>query len=157
MKQFIFTVVASLFMATAMNAQPPAGDAKVGDIYGVHNTVGKNITAKDLKSKLKAGPVQANITGEVVEVCAEKGCWMKLKLDDQSVVTVKMKGYAFFVPTALTGKKVVVNGTAEMATTSVAELKHFAEDAKKPQSEIDKITEPKNEIKIMASGIKVII
>jgi hypothetical protein len=149
--------VASLFLATAMNAQPPAGDAKVGDIYGANNTVGNNISAKELISKLKAGPIQANITGEVVEVCAKKGCWMKLKLEDQSVVTVKMKDYAFFVPSALTGKRVVVNGTVEMATTSVAELKHLAEDAKQPQSEIDKITEPKKEVKIMASGIKVII
>lgn len=157
MKRFLFTALFSIFFTTVINAQPPAGDANVGDVYGADITVDKNVSAKELKSMLQAGPIQANITGEVVEVCANKGCWMKLKLEDESVVTVKMKDYGFFVPTKLTGKRVVVTGKIEMATTSVAELKHFAEDAKQPQSEIDKITEPKTEVKIMASGIKVII
>ena len=67
-----------------------------------------------------------------------------------------MKDYKFFVPTSLEGKNIEIDGKVELATTSVDELKHFAEDAKKSQAEIDAITEPKKEIKIMASGIKIV-
>lgn len=55
-----------------------------------------------------------------------------------------MKDYAFFVPTALEGKTVVMEGSAESKTTSVKGIvTYYAEDAKKPQAEIDAITEPK--------------
>jgi hypothetical protein len=40
-----------------------------------------------------------------------------------------------------------------MKTTSVAELKHYAEDAKKTQAEIDAIKEPKKEVRVTAKGI----
>ena len=60
-----------------------------------------------------------------------------------------MKDYAFFVPTALEGKTVVLEGSAESKTTSVKELQHYAEDAKKSQAEIDAITEPKTETRFL--------
>jgi hypothetical protein len=41
-----------------------------------------------------------------------------------------MKDYAFFVPTALKGKNVVLEGNAERKVISVNEQKHYAEDAK---------------------------
>lgn len=69
---------------------------------------------------------------------------------------VKMKDYAFFVPTALKGKSVILEGNAEKEITSVKELKHYAKDAKKSQSEIDAITLPKEEIRFLANGIKVV-
>ena len=69
---------------------------------------------------------------------------------------VKMKDYAFFVPTALVGKNVVLEGNAETKVISVDEQKHYAEDAKKSQAEIDAITKPKEEIRFLASGIKVV-
>ncbi len=67
-----------------------------------------------------------------------------------------MKDYGFFVPTALKGKKILVDGNVELSTTSVKDLQHFAEDAKKTPEEIAAITEPKQEIKVLASGIMVI-
>ena len=47
-----------------------------------------------------------------------------------------MKDYAFFVPTALKGKNVVLEGAAERKVISVDEQKHYAEDAKKPRDQI---------------------
>jgi len=67
-----------------------------------------------------------------------------------------MKDYAFFVPVALKGKNVVLEGTAEKEITSVDELKHYAKDAKKSKNEIDAITVPKEEIRFLAKGIKVL-
>lgn len=66
-----------------------------------------------------------------------------------------MKDYGFFVPVALVGKKIIIHGIAEWKTTSVEELKHLAEDARKPQSEIDAITKPSETLTIIANGIKV--
>ena len=101
-------------------------------------------------------PVDTKVVGKVLEVCPKKGCWIKLELNDKTTATVKMKGYSFFVPTALEGKTVVIDGKAELVTTSVADLKHIAEDGKKSKAEIDAITEPKQEVKILANGITVV-
>ena len=156
MKKLILGLVA-LFSLQVLLAQPPAGDANVGDVYGSNVTAAKVIKAKKINSALQSGePVDMQLTGKVLEVCPKKGCWVKLQLADNSTAFVKMKDYGFFVPTSLEGKKVLIDGKVEMTKTSVKELKHYAEDAKQSQEEIDAITEPKQEIKILANGIKVI-
>lgn len=155
MKKITITFIALISFCLSY-AQPPAGDASIGDTYGASISEGKVMKAKQI-AKMEAGaPVATKLEGKVLEVCANKGCWFKVELADKSVATVKMKDYGFFVPTALEGKNVVIDGNVELATTSVKELQHFAEDAKKSPEEIASITEPKKEIKILANGIKVI-
>ncbi|PKF75855.1 DUF4920 domain-containing protein [Chryseobacterium sp. PMSZPI] len=141
---------------------PPAGNAIVGDTYGagVSSTAeSKAITVEKLGKKLKKENKKLEniaIKGKVTDVCDKKGCWLTIQTEDNSQFFVKMKDYAFFVPTALKGKNVVLEGNAERKVTSVDEQKHYAEDAKKPQSEIDAINQPKEEIRFLASGIKVV-
>ncbi|KFF12249.1 DUF4920 domain-containing protein [Chryseobacterium soli] len=141
---------------------PPAGNALVGDAYGagVASTVeSKAISVEKLSKKLKKDNKKVEnvaIKGKVIDVCDKKGCWLTIQTEDDSQLFVKMKDYAFFVPTALKGKTVVLDGSAERKVTSVDEQKHYAEDAKKPQSEIDAITKPKEEIRFVANGIKVV-
>ncbi len=155
--KYLFLSIIALFLFSILRAQPPAGDANAGDMYGSNIVANGAINGKKLTTQLKGGEkIDTKIEGTVLEVCPKKGCWIKLQLDDKSTATVKMKDYAFFVPTALEGKRIVIEGKAEIATTSVKELKHIAEDAKKAQEEIDAITEPKKEIKIIANGIRVI-
>lgn len=69
---------------------------------------------------------------------------------------VKMKGHSFFVPLALNGKEVVIDGMAEEKETSVEQLKHYAEDANKTKEEIAAIKEPKKEIIVEAKGVLVL-
>ena len=152
----LFLSVLALVSVSLLFAQPPAGDANLGDVYGDNVTAGKNMNAKKLVGKLQEGPVETKVKAKVIEVCPKKGCWVKVELEDKSEAFIKMKGYKFFVPTSLEGKNIEIDGKVELAITSVEELKHFAEDAKQSQEEIDAITEPKKEIKIMASGIKVV-
>lgn len=141
---------------------PPAGNALVGDTYGAgvaKASESKAITVDKLSKKMKKDNKKAEnvaIKGTVTDVCEKKGCWLTIKTEDDSQFFVKMKDYAFFVPTALKGKNVVLEGNAERKIISVDEQKHYAEDAKKPQSEIDAITKPKEEIRFVASGIKVV-
>ena len=146
--------IASFLMA---QAQPPAGDANVGDSYGAKFKTQEVLNINDVSKKLMGGAEfpQVQIAAKVVDVCPKKGCWLKLELANGESVTVKMKDYGFFVPVAAIGKQVVINGEAIVKTVSVAEQKHYAEDAKKPKSEIDAITEAKKEMRILASGIVV--
>ena len=67
-----------------------------------------------------------------------------------------MKDYGFFLPLAAKGKTVIIEGEVKMKNTSVEELKHYAEDAKKSQAEIDAITKPEKEMRFTAKGIVVI-
>ena len=139
---------------------PPAGNAIVGDTYGsvLTSTESKAITVDKLAKKLKKDAKVENVAikGKVTDVCDKKGCWLTIQTEDDTQLFVKMKDYGFFVPTALKGKNVVLEGNAEKKVTSVDEQKHYAEDAKKPQEEIDAITKPKEEIRFVANGIKVV-
>jgi DNA-directed RNA polymerase subunit F len=151
-----FLSILILGLAVVMYAQPPAGDANPGDQYGEKITTDGAQPIKDVVAKLKDEPLQTKITAKIVEVCPNKGCWLKLELKDGETAMVKMKDYGFFLPIAAKGKTVVIDGEMEMKTTSVAELKHYAEDAKKSKEEIAAITKPKKEVKVLAKGIVVV-
>lgn len=168
MKQLIFAVSLFLSFSTFVFSQeavekpaPPSGNAVIGDYYGdnVSNiSVDKAIPVEKLGDEFKVDKRVENVVvkGKVTDVCEKRGCWLTLKTNDGSSFFVKMKDYAFFVPTALKGKNVVLEGNAEKKITSVDELKHYAKDARKTKEQIDNITAPKEEIRFVASGIKVV-
>lgn len=156
MKKLTLTF-ALILCAFLINAQPPAGHAKPGDTYGAKVTEAGAINITEVPAMLKAkDTIAVKVKAKVESSCAKKGCWMNLVIDDKTTAFVKMKDYAFFVPTEIEGKTVVLEGIAFTKITSVAELKHYAEDAKKPQAEIDAITEPKKETRFLANGIMVV-
>ncbi|MES2566447.1 MAG: DUF4920 domain-containing protein [Bacteroidota bacterium] len=140
-----------------VNAQAPEGKAKPGDNYGAKTTEAGAISISELPALLKTkDTVTVKIKAKALSSCASKGCWMTLKIDDKNEAFVKMKDYGFFVPMAISGKNVVLDGIAFIKTTTVDELKHYAEDGKKTQAEIDAIKEPKQEIRFLANGILVV-
>lgn len=157
MKKIIlsFLIAGLSFIA---NAQPPEGDAKPGEWYGEKVDPKGAMPINEVVTKLNSGTgqVDGKIRARIVEVCEKKGCWLKLDIGNGETATVKMKDYGFFLPLAAKGKTVVIDGEADLKTTSVAELRHYAEDAKKPQEEIDAIKEPKKEVRVMARGIVVV-
>ncbi|MBF4493871.1 DUF4920 domain-containing protein [Flavobacterium sp. MR2016-29] len=168
MKLLIYSALFSLGVSTLSFSQeavekpsPPAGNAIVGDYYGADVSKAsevKAISVEKLEKELESSKKAENIAvkGIVTDVCEKRGCWLTIKTEDGSPFFVKMKDYAFFVPTALKGKNVVLEGNAEKKITSVEELQHYAKDAKKTKAEIDSITSPKEEIRFLANGIKVV-
>ena len=167
MKKIIFVFVLCLSVtafaqeSTEKKFAPPPGNALVGDVYGAQvtqNVEKKAISPKKLEKKLKKAKKIDNVSikGKVTDVCDKKGCWLTIETENNEQFFVKMKDYGFFVPTALKGKNVVMEGNAETKTISVDEQKHYAEDAKKSQTEIDAIKNPKEEIRFVASGIRVV-
>jgi len=154
MKKMFFTLVMAGF-GFIVNAQPPAGDAKPGEWYGEKISTEGALNINDVVAKLNGGSEfpEVKINAKITEVCPKKGCWLKLELENGETAMVKMKDYGFFLPVSAKGKTVVIDGKVEIKTTSVAELKHYAEDAKKSKEEIDAITKPEKEVRVMAKGI----
>lgn len=157
MNKLIFASIALLVTLTSY-AQPPAGNAEKGDFYGAKVKAKGAIPLVEVVSQLEkeSSMPEAKISAKIVDVCPNKGCWLKLELPDGKQATVKMKDYGFFVPLAAKGKTVVIEGQASIKTVSVNELRHFAEDAKKSKAEIEAITQPKKEVNILAKGIVVV-
>ncbi|MDZ4795897.1 MAG: DUF4920 domain-containing protein [Bacteroidota bacterium] len=157
MKKLFLTLAIAGFGLIA-NAQPPAGDAKPGDWYGDKVTADGAADINDVVVKLNEGKEMEDVKvkAKIVEVCPKKGCWLKLELNDGSTAMVKMKDYGFFLPVSAKGKTVVIDGDVKIKTTSVAELKHYAKDAKKSKEEIDAITKPEKEVRVTAKGIVVV-
>lgn len=138
-----------------------ATDVQISD--GVHfgemiDTVGM-VSYTDLLHKMNdADSLEAKVYGKVSGVCQTKGCWMNVVSDADSTNTemfVQFKDYGFFMPKDLAGKEVVMLGKAYREETSVDDLKHFAEDEGLTPEEIAKITEPKTELKFLASGVMI--
>ena len=152
---FLLCLVTATFFA---QAQPPKGAAKTGDNYGAKISADGAVDVKELPDLVKddESKTPVKFKGKVLDVCSKKGCWAKVEIEDGKTAFVKMKDYAFFLPTAVKGKTVVIDGEAYIETTSVDELKHYAEDAKKSKEEIEAITEPSKQIRVTATGIKVV-
>lgn len=93
--------------------------------------------------------------GDVASVCKNKGCWMKVTLDNGQEVMVKFKDYAFFVPKDIENKEVILEGKAYVSEMSVDDRRHYAEDAGKTADEINAITEPEITLSFLANGVKI--
>ena len=155
-KIFLSLFAVSLFLLA--NAQPPEGAAKTGEWYGEKVSVEGAVPLTDVAKKLTEGEktLETKIKAKIVEVCPNKGCWLKLEMENGETAMVKMKDYGFFLPLAAKGKTVVIDGEVKIKNTSVEELRHYAEDAKKSKEEIEKITKPVKEVRVTAKGIVIV-
>ncbi len=143
----ILTLVLTLGLATTLLAQTDAQ-------YGKKVTDAGAIPATQLATKLgDKDAMPAKVEGVVESVCKVKGCWMAVKTGDGKTMRVTFRDYGFFVPKDITGKTVVVEGTAQTSTTSVAKLRHYAEDDGKSKAEIEKITKPETDLSFVADGV----
>lgn len=127
--------------------------ASFGDKITADNAITKEEMLDKYKSLKKGDTLNVKLTTKINEICQNKGCWMTLDLGNEETAFVKFKGYSFFVPMNAQKRESVVEGKAFVEETSVAELKHYAEDEGKSAAEIAKITEPKTEYKFLAHGV----
>jgi hypothetical protein len=121
---------------------------------------GEKINSEDVQdySELKLevaknGVTTAMVEGEIIETCAKKGCWMTMKVKEDTLM-VRFKDYGFFMPKeGANGKTAIISGDAFFDTLSVELLQHYAEDAGKPDEEILSITEPEYVVAFTANGV----
>jgi hypothetical protein len=157
MHKITSTISCFLLLSVMAIAQPPKGKALPGDTYGNITTIDGAVDIAQIPAQLaEKGSFDTKVKAKVLDVCSKKGCWLKLAVNDSTEAFVKMKDYAFFAPLAIKGKTIVMDAKASIKTTSVEELQHYAEDAKKSKEEIAAIKEPEKEISFLASGIQVV-
>jgi hypothetical protein len=122
---------------------------------------GEAISPADLAANPAAYDGQrVRVEGTIVQVCQQKGCWMTLENGTDEPIRVHVPKdeageYRWTLPMDLGPQHVIVEGTAEARTVDVDERRHYAEDAGRPQEEIDAITIPQQAAVIHASGILV--
>ncbi len=122
--------------------------------YGAKINASYAIDAATLNEKMaNKESMDVKIKGKIKEVCQRKGCWMNIDIGNGKEMKVRFKDYAFFVPKDAAGKTVVMQGTATKQETTVAELKHYAEDAGKSKAEIENIKQSEKSTTFEASGV----
>ena len=151
------TLVLILAAFLSLSAGAQIKKAAKGVTYGAKITAANAVEVNIMEEKLAtSGEYMGKVKGTIMEVCKEKGCWMKLEQTTGDGIMIHFKDYKFFMPQNIVGKDVVLDGVAKITTTSVEDQKHYAEDAGKSKEEIRKITEPKKEIEFTARGVLVV-
>ncbi len=145
----------AISLAATATAQEPKS-AEKGVTYGAGTTAAGSISVNELDQNLKNNKYEGKVSGKVVEVCQEKGCWMKIEKANGEKVMVRFKDYGFFMPKNIEGKEVVLDGETVVKEVSVKQQQHYAKDAGKSEEEIKKITKPKKELQFIAKGVLVL-
>ncbi len=157
MKKLLFVPLVLVAFFTNAQEASEIKPAEKGVVYGtVISEKGKAVSPDDLQANMANGAFEGKVTGKVKEVCKAMGCWIRLEKADGTSLMVKSKDHGFFMPENLTGKNVVIEGTANVKEVSEDKRKHFAEDAGKSKAEIKKIKGSEKEIQFVASGVKVL-
>jgi hypothetical protein len=147
MKKF-YTLALGMVFLMACKQTPSTGN--FGEIISEEGAVEVNAFVAQMAQQEE---LVGKISGQVEEVCKSEGCWYTLALADGSSVFVKTKDHAFSLPKDCAGKIAIAEGRMYWKTTSVEDLKHYAEDAGDSPEEIAAITEPKRELRFEASGV----
>ncbi len=142
---FLFSILSSCASSTPMTEAGAdgwthfgVGEFERGDVFAL--------------GALDGDERNAIVEGVIVEVCPNMGCWMWVEQDHQRIF-VRFQDYAFFVPKASAGKKVVMHGMTLLQTVSVDELRHYAQDAGASEAEIAAITEPQDRVNFYADSV----
>ena len=124
------------------------------DTYGQSfDTAVINNYKAEKESLLNNPQDDTKLEGQILSTCPMKGCWMKMSVERDTIL-VRFKDYGFFVPkSGAEGKSAIVNGKLSVDTLSVAQLRHYAEDAGKSKDEVSKIVKPEITISFLANGV----
>ncbi len=133
--------------------EPKPTYASFGEKITEESAISKEVLLKKYKTLKKGDTLVIKVTSKINEICQNKGCWMTLDLGNNETAFVKFKEYGFFVPMNAQKRNTIIEGKAFVEETSVAELKHYAEDEGKSEKEIAEITAPKTEYKFLAHGV----
>lgn len=164
MKNWFWYCLVTVALASCGNSSENASDASGADSLAVDSvqTFGAKIEADgaigmdSLVNLMAVGQAEipsVKVEGKIANCCQTKGCWMNIEKNDGSNMRVTFKDYGFFVPKDCGGKSAIMQGRAYIDTTSVEDLRHYAEDEGKSADEIAKITEPLYELTFEAEGV----
>ena len=146
--KYSFTIL--FLISFFSNSQDPSVTEHYGqkiDFQGIDNYYS---VKNDL---LKVNKKHVKIKGKILSSCPMKGCWMKVNVDNDTLL-VRFKDYGFFVPkSGLEWKSTILSCIISIDTLSVAQLKHYADDAGKTLKEINLIKNPQLTLSVLADGV----
>ena len=151
-------IIIMLSLGLIFSCNSPNGDQTQTNTkesyYGDLINTSDIINISEVKNSISQnGKITTKIQGEILATCAKKGCWMKLKTDEDTLM-VRFKDYGFFVPKeGVEGRNAIIQGEAYYDTLTVELLQHYAQDAGKSEDEILSITEPEYNFLFEANGV----
>ena len=151
MKKVLYSIAVAACLCIGSNYASAQEQIKYGKEFTVNNVMTIHSFKEAIGDKKELKNIK--LEGRISQVCQAEGCWMKLKNENGEDILVKFKDHAFLIPKDLAGNATIVHGDASRKVISVKERKHMAEDAGMSKEEIEKITEPKEELRIDATGI----
>ena len=95
------------------------------------------------------------VTGRVSDVCAKKGCWLKLGDGEALFVKFTCPVGERLIPKEAVGKAAEVEGTVKVTQISEAQARHFKEDAGASPEEIAKIVGPQKQVTVASPSARV--
>ncbi len=115
----------------------------------------KAISLDDMVKQFNQDPQQDTFTfyAPIVNVCQSAGCWVNVKKTNGDLLRIRFKDHFGIPPKTEIGELAYFHGKVYYDTISVKLQKHFLEDGNAPQSEIDKIVDPKIELNFLADGV----
>lgn len=133
--------------------------ASLYDSYGEEITDEGAVPAQAVVAEIDQYMGQSvKIEGTVSAVCQMRGCWLTFQTYDGNNIRISVPRdeegeYVFTVPTDISGRRAVVQGTLEEDTLSPEMQQHLAEDAGEDVDEEE--LEPKQELRMTAQGVLV--
>jgi hypothetical protein len=126
--------------------------------YGANDVdSSKAIDLSDMLLQFEQNPekVEFTFTAPIVEVCQTAGCWVTVRKQSGELLRVRFKDHFLIPKNTRVGSTAYFHGQTYWDTISIELQKHFAEDSKVSQSEIDKIKSSKFELSFEADGVLV--
>ena len=157
-KSYLLIVFAAFFLQISCQSnKKPSPNLEKYEVFGSNFEEQSPMSSRSMTEEyknLKPGDsLLVSFETEIESICQKRGCWMKLKLDDEMQSFVKFKDYEFFVPMDAAGKKTIVQGKAFVNELSVSELRHFAKDAGKPREEVMQINQAERTYSFLATSV----
>ena len=119
---FLLSILFFILVSCADRPYHHYGLVIENEVHNSYSAIMENIGNRGLEN--------ISLTGEIIQTCAKKGCWMKIKVPEGDTLMVRFRDYGFFVPKqGVVGKKAIIKGSAFMDTVAVEMLRHYAEDA----------------------------
>lgn len=153
MRYILLILTVSVIMACGTSSEVATGNT-FGEALSADQIYSMSDLNLKMSDQIQLGKIK--VKGDVEAVCKKKGCWMTIKNPEGEAMRVTFKDYGFFVPLDCDGKSAIFEGKAYVTETSVADLRHYAEDEGLAQEEINKITEPKRELTFEATGVEIL-
>lgn len=151
MKKILFPLSLAALLLTSCNSSKVA--YKHYGPVAVDST--QAVTLDQMLLTFKAQPQNDIFTfsAPLIGVCQSAGCWVKVQPSNGDMIRVRFKDHFLIPPVTEINSFAYFHGRAYFDTISVELQKHFLEDAKAPQADIDRITAPKIELNFEADGV----